>query len=653
MRKIIFTSLMLAMSVIAYSQAKYSEEFGKVTQNEMAMTSYESDKDAEAVVIYELGDYYFLGDDQRGFLLNMTKRIKVKILKQAGIKYATFEIPYYTGDNDWEFVEDIQGTTYNLENGQLIKTELNTKNIFEEKNSQKVHVKKITFSDVREGSVIELKYKISTPYYFNMRSWDFQKKIPVVHSLLRYKAIPYYGYTYILKGANKLDEFKSEVSNNEIRFHNLLYKEVLYNFGLKNIPAFRDEEFIANEEDHLVSLNFQMSTIFYPQGGSKEIMSTWPAMCDDFLKDDNLGKYIKNSEKEAKKILPTLDLAGKPQMEQVQIITEYVKSMYNWNGICTKFAYSKVSDFMKQKTGSSAEINLFLTGLLKAAQIEVYPVVLSTTDNGVVNKSHPFQQFFNYVIALVKVDNKLYNLDATEPLLYFTDLPPRCINVEGLLVKPKSEEWGILRQKASALTQKEFKIKIIPEKNMQEVEAKYTSNGYNAYSFRKIYMGKDENLSKYLKEKNNLEVKEDIEVTESDKLNKPFVFSFKFDSSIENSSDKLFIHPFCNLSIADNMFKQTSRTLPIDLVYVNGQIYKSTIEIPKGYKIEYLPKPYIMNDDLMSISYNLNQIDNRIEVMGSYNFSSSYYEAKNYIALKMAVAEMIKHFSEMVVLVKE
>lgn len=166
-------------------------------------------------------------------------------------------------------------------------------------------------------------------------------------------------------------------------------------------------------------------------------------------------------------------------------------------------------------------------------------------------------------------------------------------------------------------------------------------------------MGKAENIEKYLKERNNIEVKDGVEIGENNKLNRPFVFSFNSEVSVENSSDKLFIHPFCNLSISDNMFKQTCRALTIDIMYLRGEAYKSTINIPKGYKVEYLPKDYHQDDNMLSINYNVISDEGKIVITANYTFKHNLYEAKNYISLKMSMAEAIKKFSEMIVLVKE
>lgn len=654
MKKTLISFLFLSIFTITYAQENFSMEEGKVTQYEMSMTEYDKDSDAEALVIYDMGEYFFQGHDSRGFLLHMERKTKIKILKSAGIEYANIEIPYYIEGNDWEDVHEIKATTYNVENGQLIKTVLDNKNIYEEKATSNWKVKKMALPNVREGSVIEISYKIVTPYFVNMRQWNFQRKVPVVYSKIKYKAIPYYEYVYIAKGTDKFNEYNSKVLLNDIRYGNLQYKEMEHIFVMKDLPAFRDEEFITSEEDYLVSLNFQLSKIYYPTGGSREFMSTWPALCEEYLKDTDFGKYIKNAEKEGKKVLPSLGLENKTSLEQAQIITNYVKSNFNWNGIYGKHSEFKLSDFLKQKKGNVANINFFLTGLLRSANIEAYPIVLSTRKNGMIRKAYPFSKFFNYTVVQVIIDGQSYFIDATEPLLYFSDLPIRCINVEGLVVKPKSEEWVALTQKRMSFDQKEISLKIIPEENKIEANARFASQGYNSYNYRNIYLDKKENLVNYLKKSHNIDIIGDIDIdTNANRLEKPFLFSFSYMCPLESTPDKLFIHPFTNLSISDNPFKQTDRRLIIDMIYVRKNNYKSTIEIPQGYKIEYMPQIQTIDNPVIRMDYLIQNEDNKIIINATYSLKKNIYRANEYDDLKMSFAEIIKKMSELIILVKE
>ncbi len=79
--------------------------------------------------------------------------------------------------------------------------------IFEEKVNDHWRVKKFALPDVKEGSVIEYKYKIISPYFFNLHDWDFQQRIPVIYSEYTTAMIPFYEYTYIFQGASKFDVY--------------------------------------------------------------------------------------------------------------------------------------------------------------------------------------------------------------------------------------------------------------------------------------------------------------------------------------------------------------------------------------------------------------------------------------------------------------
>jgi len=80
----------------------YVKNFGKFNVDEVKMTSYHLDKDAEAVVLYDLGNAYFLRDDVSGFEIVFERRTKIKILSKAGLDYANVVIPFYYDDEKIE-----------------------------------------------------------------------------------------------------------------------------------------------------------------------------------------------------------------------------------------------------------------------------------------------------------------------------------------------------------------------------------------------------------------------------------------------------------------------------------------------------------------------------------------------------------------------
>src|SRR5690606_39369686 len=88
------------------------------------------------------------------------------------------------------------------------------------------------------------------------------------------------------------------------------------------------------------------------------------------------------------------------------------------------------------------------------AGINTEAVLLSTRENGIVNKIYPVVSDFDYVIAKANIGNESYLLDATDPLLPFGLLPLRCINDQGRVVSlDKPSYWIDLKA-----SQKETKI---------------------------------------------------------------------------------------------------------------------------------------------------------------------------------------------------
>jgi hypothetical protein len=336
--------------VYAQDNPGYVLTYGTTSRYELAETSYPLDPEAEAAVLFDFGHYRFLPYETgnfRGLKLRMEFTTKIKIYNEAGLKYAMFRIPYYTPGGNDETVE-IEGETCNLENGQIVRTPLSGSNIFTEQAGGNTSVKKIAFPNVRAGSVIQLRYTIETTWFFNMRTWWFQNKIPVHYSRIVYRATPLYAYAYIARGLTKFDEYNTETLSLDNHFDRFTYKEMEVTFGMKRMPAFRDEEFLLNRDDHVANIKFQLSNYISLNNGTKvQLMSTWPAMCADLLRRSDFGKYISASKSAAKNILPQLGLDGKSDSEKFEAISEYVKNNYVWDNIISPYAKKNLSDFQK------------------------------------------------------------------------------------------------------------------------------------------------------------------------------------------------------------------------------------------------------------------------------------------------------------------
>src|ERR1035437_5131508 len=301
-------------------------EFGKFSNEEFQLQRYEKDPTAEAVVIYDIGSSHFIRNDD-GFQVVFERKTKIKIFNKAGLKWAQISIPYYEESNKNEEIFELKGNTYNYENGQIRISALDTKNVFNEKYNEHWYDRKFAMPDVKEGSVIEVFYKIQSPYLFNFRNWDFQNKIPVIYSEYTVFMIPFYGYTNILQGANKFDCCKSyETGSFSSPLGSIDYKDKAYCYVMKDLPAFKDESFITSANDYIIKLDFQLSQLHRPDGSTQAIMTTWPKLSEEMIDHESFGKYVNNSKKRAKEIVDGLQITTKPAIEKAKNIESFVKS---------------------------------------------------------------------------------------------------------------------------------------------------------------------------------------------------------------------------------------------------------------------------------------------------------------------------------------
>lgn len=658
MKKLISLSLLILLLTIATAQAQnYSMEFGEISKEELELAEYPSDKEAEAVVLFDLGKSYFIRSPNF-FDVVFERTTRVKILSDAGVKWAEVEIPFYQEGDIFEKVYDIEAYTYNLENGRLIKTPLELSNAFTEKINQYWNVKKFALPNVKKGSVIEYKYSVNSQNKFNFRDWEFQWKIPVVYSEYVAKMIPFYEYTFIFQGASKFDVYEAYEDKGFARqlgsagpYSNNTYQDMVYKFGMKNVPAFRDEEFISSINDYIIKIDFQLSKFHHLNGTKTEIISTWEKLVKELLTHPDFGKYIGKSEKSATKIPEIAGLSQMPDVEKFDATLDYVKMNYNWNNSNAKFASKSPKQFMDDKFGNSADINLFTAGLLNGVGIESYPVIISTRSNGKIAYDYPFNHFFNYVIILAKIGNKFFLTDATEVMALNDRIPPRCINDRGLIIQKDKVEWidlGVLHP-SSISTYMQMEL----DEDAMYVDLIKSSTEYDALYYRNNYTEKTEDLKEKITNAFYSVIDSTIQVQNQIDKAMPYRLKYSVASKPELINDKIYIAPFLQESITDNPLKQKERKYPIDMVYPRQRIFNSVVKNPEGYQVDFLPKELKINNSLFELNYQAKEYNDRVQITFDYYFKQSIYQPADYARIKYYYNEIIKKANEKIVFIKK
>lgn len=633
LKKELLTLSLLFAFTFAHTQV-LNFDFGQIPQAQLDMKTCSFDATADAVVIFDRGNSSF-HRNEHGFDVIFKRHTRIKILNEAGKKYAEIEIPFYQEGDIQEKVTINKASTYAIANGQITKvTPLDKEASYVEKVTNNWKVKKFAMPDIQPGCIIEYEYEIISQYHFNLHDWDFQWRIPVLYSEYETRMIPFYEYSWVLHGRKSIDEYKTyeDKAGFEREFYGTKFYDMVYKFGLKNIPAFSDEEFLPSIEDQIIKIDFQLCQINTTEGLKIKVMTTWPELVSDYLKHEDFGRYIKKSENSASKIILPDSLKGKTQRQIFDYIVAYAKDNFNWDKNNSQFADKSVSDFLKSKIGNSADINLWLVGALRSAGLDADPVVLSTRSHGRIQTDYPFSRAFNFVVAMAEIDGKFIFGDATDVNCQIARLPIQCITPKGLIVNKEKLNWiGMATPVNSGLV---TTITIDSINEEQNISVLLSSTEYEALKFRNTYSNKTEDLVQYLLKK-NYQVEENSLVLKSPvDRNRPYSFAFKAKAKTEIINGKLYIDPFLNEISETNPLKQKTRTYPVDLTYPVTRLYKSQIVVPEGYKVEFLPSPSSLNDDLFELEYSATETEGTVNINFKYSFRKAIYSTEEYARIK-------------------
>lgn len=647
--EIIIFVIFLSLITRSVNAQEYSYEYGTVTDDEILMNEYENDPDAEAVIIYCIGESSFIYEEG-SFKLKFEERIKIKILKESFLEKTEFSLPLFKGRGIKKNNTKVEGATYNFANGEVVKTKLNKENLFTEKISDDFYHIKYTMPRIKAGSVIELKFSIITNGIYELQDWYFQYSIPTIYSECAVNMIPFYTYKLVLRGAPDFDhKIVSEEEDYRENF-NIEYREKKYQFIMKNVPAFTDESFITSAEDYRMKLDFQLDKI-YPLEGTRplEILSSWEQMNENLTEHPYFGLYINKSKNKFKKILDEEDILNSSPNEKVKFIMDYIKNNYRWNKYHGIFAQKSFNDFQKDKTGNTGNINLTLIGALRSVGILVYPIILSTRNNGKIIKEFPFSDPFNYVTAYAKIGDKWKLLDATDRFCPIDMIPIKCMNDVGLIVNKHSVEWYTFNQKDMSVRQTDIKTEFNQDNNTLKSDFTINTTKYIALDYRKSFSNNfDEIISNF--SEYNQEYVDSVKTLNYNEPDKNYKIFFKSRHSTDRIGNKIFIHPFQKFSIQDNPFKQEERKYPVDLIYPETNILKNEIKLPEGYEVSQLPENFSYNDKNFLLQLSTSQTGNLVKVSAMYQLKKAVYQPEEYNEIKQFYDLLIDHLNQKIVL---
>ncbi|MFP9112676.1 DUF3857 domain-containing protein [Flavobacterium sp. RHBU_3] len=638
--------LFILLPLLAFAQ---ENALGKVTVAELESKKYEKDTSAPAAILFsKCNVQVHFGDNISSAKRTIEVQQKIKIYDKAGYEYANKSIPYIGHKREGEKVEVKSAITYNLVNGEIVKTPLAPEGTFDEEPVKGLKVKKLILPNVKEGSIVEMRYVITSPLFFMIPDWDFQEDIPVYHTEMNVQIPSYFTFNNTFRGYHK-----GSITHSVLPY--VGNADIITHYVLDTVPALKDVSFVNNIDNYKISVEHELKAISLPGISYKMFASSWESVVnkiyrrEDFLDELNKDGYFKED-------INAVISSSASEEEKMKAVFSFIQNRMAWTGQRGAVCAKGVKAAYKEKSGNVGDINLMLVAALRYAGIIANPVLVCSRENKI--PFYPTYKAFDYVVCSASVNGKVYLLDATSKWSTPDVLPERAINWQGYQV---ALNGGI---DVVPL------IPVNPSSETMMVTATLDAEGTIAGKLRKYYTGHEAMLFRELysdiagKEK-YIEVLEkmykrisisDYKVKNLKDAPQQLLEEFDFTSKegAEIIGDRMYITPLLFFTQDKNPFIAEKRDYPIDFGHPSQQKFMFTIALPQGYIVESVPAAvgYSMENNAGNYKYSIQQLGNSIQLSITTSINQAIVEAEYYQFLKDLFQLIITKQNEKIVLKK-
>ena len=651
---LILLTLILPLEAMALDVNK---KFGKPTDEEMSMTVYAPDPDADAVKLYSNTDvqFDFMVDD---FWVVYRVKERVKVLKPEGASAADVTIVFYDpqGSSNGDRISGVKGSAYNLEDGKVVRSKLTGDLKSKERVDKYYSQVKFSIPNVKVGTVIEYEFQRQSPYIYTISDWDAQCAMPVFFTEYTITIPEWFNFNTAMHGratitgSRKDDTFKAVLPGGL-----LTCAATAHHFEGKELPAVKDDDYIWCVDDFMTKVEHDLRSINISGSYYKNFQSTWEDVDKMMMGDEDFGKYF-NMDNPLAKEQADLKLDGLTAKEKTEKLRDLLLAYYTWDQSYGLYSISP-RKLQKEGTANSCTLNFALMSMLRDAGITACPVVLSRRSKGRLPYAHPSVSALNTMVLAVAdaADSTVFYVDAAAKGYPVGTLTANELVDRGrMLNKAGHASWVDLRNCCDGKVITSAKATITPDGMLQgSYNAVY--RGVAAGHYRDIYRDVTDSVAyvEHFATSNNVEI-DSFELTGIDSNSDEVKEDLTFSRSLNTDDERIYLNPFLFID-ATNPFKAETRDLPVEFMYNTMNRQTIQLTLPEGYVVEELPSSFtlVMPNEDMNARMRVRQSGNTLVI--NYNFSRKtlLYDTDNYSYLRDFWATAELKLGEMIVLKKQ
>jgi len=603
------------------------EKFGKIEPEIVASKYFEPDSSIEAAILFEFGSF---NPNEFRFL----NHIRYKIYKKKGLDKMILNIPV-------EFKGLINGYVYNYEDGKVVREKIKKDAIYKERVIGSYTIMRIAPPNAREGSVVEIEYtQDGLP-----DRWRFQYDIPVLWSEIN---IPYTQYI----------SFK----NHFVGYEPLSIVEPT-RWVATDMPPFRPEPYIDSRNNYMTTMFLDISEVHIPasqtsSGYYKSYAQSWGDVYDYFWTDEGYRDRIKFDNFYLRDTVEKINSIAQSDEEKIMMALENVRKSVSWNEEIDLWPDENIRKiYLDEGVGTAADMNLLFLKLCNQLDIQCYPAIMSSRDHGIINTIFPAINRFNYIISCVKLDDKEIFIDVSDKYSLPGMLPERSINRMAFVLDETKGEWKDI-QPAGKFDRMIFcNLKMDGTGKIEgNINIKHT--GYASIKFRKEledYSSEDEYLEIFEQKNKGILVMDYDRKLDGEKYGNVIeTLNVELDRDVSLTGDLIFLSPILFDRTGENPFKLEKREYPVDFVTPICKSYILNIVLPDSYTVEQLPEPINIINQNRSVNYlyNVNLVNNTVQIMSKFNISKPVFSQDEYAELKRYFDLIVNKEQEQLILKK-
>jgi hypothetical protein len=327
-----------------------------------------------------------------------------------------------------------------------------------------------------------------------------------------------------------------------------------------------------------------------------------------------------------------------------------------WDGTNHYWCNNGVKQALEKHEGNSADLNILLLNLLRDADIQAYPLLVSTRSHGKINIAFPFKEQFDNVYVYVQLNNEPIVLDASNknsPV----DIGPWDVQFSnGFIVDNKIPQIISIadtkhRYKLTSIVNTE----ITPEGDVKGNAKVYASEYARIERLGAWKKGKDNYKKTYFTEPHPQFTFDSVLVLNDDKDSVSLENHVNFSGKLNTSGDYFFYQPNVFIEMEENPFLEEQRFSSIEFGYNQHYTITSNIRFPANFEPEELPKniKMILPDTSIILHRIMQRNDNMISYRITLEINRPFYFADEYADFREFFAVLIEKLNEQIVFKKK